>query len=107
LSDINGTWIQKAMGKTPHKRIILDMTLIQVFRLQSGEALVICSGIQNGKFPATPGSSEKNQAPVSSQPPREIYQNRSEGCQTQQIYHVSNGRSYYRQEAVCRDIVSD
>jgi hypothetical protein len=25
LSDINGTWVQKAMGKTKHKRIILDM----------------------------------------------------------------------------------
>ena len=25
LSDNNGTWIQKAMGKTQHSRIILDM----------------------------------------------------------------------------------
>ncbi|KKK79000.1 hypothetical protein LCGC14_2837910, partial [marine sediment metagenome] len=25
LSDINGKWVQKAMSKTPHKRIILDM----------------------------------------------------------------------------------
>ena len=25
LSDINGKWVQKAMGKTPHQRIILDL----------------------------------------------------------------------------------
>ncbi|MFQ6676397.1 MAG: IS1380 family transposase [Fidelibacterota bacterium] len=25
LSDVNGKWIQRAMGKTPHRRIILDM----------------------------------------------------------------------------------
>ena len=25
LSDINGRWVQKALNKTPHRRIILDM----------------------------------------------------------------------------------
>ncbi len=30
-----------------------------------------------------------------------------EGCQAQQICHVSDGRGYDRQEVICQDIVSD
>jgi len=80
---------------------------MQAFRLQSGEALAVCSGLQLGQLPATLCSSEKNQTLVTTQPPREIYQNRSEGCQTQRIYYVSDGRGGNRQEVVCRDTISD
>ena len=68
---------------------------MQAFRLKSGEALAVCYGLQPGQLPATLCSSEENQTLVASQPPREIYQNRSEGFQIQRIYYVSNGRSYY------------
>jgi len=56
---------------------------MQAFRLQSSKALVICSGMQSGKLPLAACSSKENQKLVASQPPREIYQNRSEDCQTQ------------------------
>jgi len=45
LSDINGRWVQRTMGKTTHRRVILDTALMQAFRLESGEALAVCSGI--------------------------------------------------------------
>ena len=38
---------------------------------------------------------------INVKPPHEIYQNRSEGCQTQRIYYVSDGRDGDRQEVVC------
>jgi len=59
--------------------------------LESGAALVICSGIQSGEFSQAFGFSEENKTLGTSQPPREIYQNRSEDCQAQQIHHVSDG----------------
>ena len=80
---------------------------MQAFRLQSGEALVIRSGIQSGKFSQAPGSSKENKTLVASQPPGKIYQNRSEDCQAQRIYYVSDGRGGDRQEVVCRDTISD
>ncbi len=80
---------------------------MQAFLLQSGEALVIRSGIQSEKISQAACSSEKNQTLVASQPPRKIYQNRSEDCQVQQIYHVSDDCGVDRQKVVCRDIVSD
>ena len=54
----------------------------------------------DGGLLATLCSSEENQTLVTSQPPREIYQNRSEGCQAQRIYYVSDGRGGDRQEVV-------
>ena len=45
---------------------------------------------------AITGKKEKASKP----PPREIYQNRSGGCQTQRIYYVSDGRGGDRQEVV-------
>ena len=80
---------------------------MQAVRLQSGEAWVVCTGLQLGQLPATLGSPSENQTLVTSQPFRETDKNRSEGCQAQQIRHVPDGRSDDRQEIICRDIVSD
>ena len=48
LSDINGKWVQKAMGKTPHQRIILDLDSSEspVHGAQEGSAY-------NGHFGST------------------------------------------------------
>jgi len=59
LSDINGNWVQKAMKETQHKRIILGNFLRRLVLPKKIKTL------------------------VASQPAREIYQNRSEDCQTQ------------------------
>jgi len=61
---------------------------MQTFRFESGAALIIRSGIQSGEFPQAACSSKDNKTLVASQPPREIYQNRSEDCQSQQIRHI-------------------
>jgi len=53
---------------------------MQTFRFESGAALIIRSGIQSGEFPQAACSSKDNKTLVASQPPREIYQNRSEDC---------------------------
>ncbi len=47
-----------------------------------------------------PSSSRDNQTLVSLQPARKAHQDRSEGCPTQQIRHVSDGRVYDGQEVV-------
>ena len=90
-------WVQRAKGKTLHRRIILDM--------DSSESPVY--GEQTWQFPLTHGSPRENQTLVTSQTPRKTDKDRSKGCQAQQIHHVSNGRGCDRQEAVCRDIVPD
>jgi len=48
LSDVNGKWVQKAMGKTLHRRIILDMdsSVSQIYGEQEGSAY-------NGHFGCT------------------------------------------------------
>ena len=48
LSEINGKWVQKAMGKTPHRRIILDLDSSEspVHGAQEGSAY-------NGHFGST------------------------------------------------------
>ena len=56
---------------------------MQKVRLESGAALVVRSDLQSGKFPQTACSSKENKTLVTSQPSREIYQNRSEDCQAQ------------------------
>jgi len=56
---------------------------MQTFLLRSGEARVIRSGIQSGKLSQALGTSMENKTLVASQPPRKIYQNRSEECQAQ------------------------
>ena len=53
------------------------------------------------------GSSPENKILLASEPSRETYQDWSEDCQAQQIYHVSDVRSCDRRKFVFRDIVSD
>ena len=74
---------------------------MQAFRLKSGGALAVCSGLQSGQFPSTFGSSRENQTLVASQSAYETDPNRSEGCQAQRIYHVSNGRGCDKQGNIC------
>ena len=64
---------------------------MQAFRLQSGEALSVCSCLQLGQLPATLGSSKDNKTLVASQPSCKADKDRSEDCQAQQIRGVSDG----------------
>jgi len=56
---------------------------MQTVRLESGEAMIIRSGLQSGKFSQTLGASRKNQALVTSQSPRQTHQDRGEDRQAQ------------------------
>jgi len=59
----------------------LDETVMQVVRLESGEACAFRTGLQSGQLSSTAGSATENQALVATYSSHEADKDWCEGCQ--------------------------